>query len=162
MRINVGIVVFALALSQIACAPRRAGNFQLLDSDQVPEEKAIVYLYRAPSVLGTIDVCNVQIGDQTIGALDAGRYTHVFVEPGETRFESVGSFRAFVTVNTKAGVEYFIRQTWVFRGTGLQPRMENMTRIKALSEIAACFFVESPPMVEASEDEKEDPPDRDQ
>jgi len=143
-----------LTLLLAGCAPGPNKGFRPVCREEVPAGMAVVYLYRPPSLLGTIESCNMEIGDRVVGALDAARYTHVFVAPGKVRFETVGDYRAFVTVNIRAGEEYFIRQTWVFQPAGLQPRLENMTAIKASDELQSCTYVEEPPIIEASEDEE--------
>jgi hypothetical protein len=142
-----------LALVAVSCAPPPTGDFRFLESGDVPEGKAVVYLYRPPSLLGTIDVCNMEINGDVVGALDAAHYTHVFVDPGKTRFQTTGSFQAFVTVNLREGGEYFIRQTWVFHQTGLRPKLEHMTRIAAEPELVTCSLVEAPPIIDTPDEE---------
>jgi len=148
------VVATIVAASAIGCVPQPSGDFRFVESGDVPDGKAVVYLYRPPSVLGTVDVCNMEINGEMIGALDAARYSQVFVEPGQTRFETTGDFRAFVTVNLEEDKEYFIRQTWLFHQTGLRPRLENMTRIKAETELATCTFVEAPPIIDPPDNEE--------
>ena len=55
----------------------------------------------------------------------------------------------------KANRQYFIRQTWVFRSTGFIPVIEDMTEIKAQTEIARCLFVKAPLVVDMTDREED-------
>ncbi len=145
IRLQVFLFAILFLLAQVSCGSEPAVEFRFLSSDDVPPGKAVVYVYRPPSLLGTVGVCNMNVGSELIGSLDAAHYTHLFVEPGKSRIETVGSFHAFVTVNLKAGGEYFIRQTWVLSPAGYRPRIDNMTKVKAESDLRRCTFVERPP-----------------
>jgi hypothetical protein len=135
------------AVLLVGCGRAPVGDYEPVKESDVPQGKAVVFIYRPPSLLGTLDVCNMEIGEEVIGGLDSGRYTHLFVEPGKIRFQTDGAFEAIVTVNVREGAPVFIRQTWGFGPSGLRPRLENMTRIKAEAELASCIFVEDPPMI---------------
>ena len=131
-----------------SCAPRPAGDFELVGRQEIPDGTAVVYLYRPLSVLGGSGGCNITLGDEVIGALEAGRYTRRFLSPGKTRFEAAGGWVAFVTVNLQAGGEYFIRQRWLLGATGFEVRLDHMTRIRALPELETCSYVEAPTLLE--------------
>ena len=148
-------VVLLVALS--ACTPRIAGDFRLLNPDEVPEGKAAVYLFRPPSVIDESSVCNTMVGEVLVGGLKPGAYTVVFAEPGKTRFETVGTTPAFVTVNLNAKSEYFVRQAWHLRGVGAQPALDHLPKVKAESEIRWCSFIENPsPALKPEEEQEED------
>jgi hypothetical protein len=155
MTVRLQIFLFAIVFlaAQVSCVPEPAGEFCFLSSDDVPRGKAVVYVYRPPSPLGTVGVCNMNLDSELIGALDAAQYTHLFIEPGKTRFETTGTFHAFVTVNLKVGREYFIKQTWVLSPAGFRPRIENMTKLKAETDLKRCTFVERPPVLEEVEEQ---------
>ena len=153
LRIFLFAIVFPVA--QVSCVSEPTGEFRFLSSDNVPPGKAVVYVYRPPSLLGTVGVCNMNLDSELFGALDAAQYTHLFIEPGITRFETAGTFHAFVTVNLKLGGEYFIKQTWVLSPAGFRPRIENMTKIKAETDLRRCTFVEKPPVLEEVEEHTE-------
>ncbi len=154
MTVRLQIFLFAIVFlaAQVSCVPEPAGEFCFLSSDDVPRGKAVVYVYRPPSLLGTVGGCNMNLDSELIGALDAAQYTHLFIEPGKTRFETTGTFHAFVTVNLKVGGEYFIKQTWVLSPAGFRPRIENMTKLKAETDLRRCTFVERPPVLEEEEE----------
>jgi len=154
MTVRLQTFLFAIVIlaPQVSCVSEPAGVFRFLSSDDIPRGKAVVYVYRPPSLLGTVGVCNMNIGSELIGALDAAQYTHLFIEPGKTRFETTGSFRAFVTVNLKADGQYFIKQTWILSPAGFRPRIENMTKVKAETDLSRCTFVETPPLLEELEE----------
>ena len=146
------LVAIVFLAAQISCHSEPAEEFRFLSSDDVPRGKVVVYVYRPPSLLGTVGVCNMNLGSELMGALDAGEYTLLFIEPGKTRFETTGSFHAFVTVNLKLGGEYFIKQTWFLNPAGFQPRIENMTKLRAETHLRRCTFVETPPVLEEVEE----------
>jgi|GEM_PF-2621237 len=154
MTVKLQIFLFAIVFlaAQVSCVPEPSGEFRFLSSDDIPRGKAVVYVYRSPSPLGTVGVCNMNLDNVLIGALDAAQYTHLFIEPGKTRFETAGTFHAFVTVNLKVGGEYFIKQTWVLSPAGFRPRIENMTKLKAETDLRRCTFVERPPVLEEVEE----------
>ena len=154
MTVRLQTFLFAIVFlaAQVSCVSEPAGVFRFLSSDDIPRGKAVVYVYRPPSLLGTVGVCNMNLGSELIGALDAAQYTHLFIEPGKTRFETTGSFRAFVTANLKVGGEYFIKQTWILNSAGFRPRIENMTKLKAGTDLRRCTFVERPPVIEDVEE----------
>ena len=154
-RHSLSAVVLLVVLS--ACAPKIAGDFRLLNQDEVPDETAIVYLFRPPSVIDESAICNTMVGEVLVGGLKPGDYTVVFAQPGKTRFETVGTAPAFVTVNLNAESEYFIRQAWHFRGGGAQPALDHLPKVKAKNEIQWCSFVESPsPALEPEEEQDEE------
>ncbi len=155
MTVRLQIFLFAIVFlaAQVSCVPEPAGEFRFLSSDDVPRGKAVVYVYRPPSLLGSVGVCNMNLDSELIGALDAAQYTHLFIEPGKTRFETTGTFHAFVTVNLKVGGEYFIKQTWVLGPAGFRPRIEHMTKLKAENDLRRCTFVERPKVLEDVEEQ---------
>ena len=153
MTVRLQIFLFAIVFlaAQVSCVSEPAGEFRFLRSDDVPRSKTVVYVYRPPSPVGAVGVCKMNLDSELIGALDAAQYTHRFIEPGKTRFETAGPFHAFVTVNLKVGGEYFIKQTWVLSPAGFRPRIENMTKLKAETDLRRCTFVERPPVLDESE-----------
>jgi len=147
------LVASALAVCLACCAPRPAGDFQLVSRDEIPDGSTVVYVYRPSQLIGGTG-CNMRLGDELMGALASGRYTVRFLEPGTTRFTTVGVSIALVTVNLHAGDECFIRQRWVLGPTGIEPRLDHMTRIKAIPELRSLIYVSSPTLLEEpAEDE---------
>jgi hypothetical protein len=149
------LLVFLLVVLVFSCSPEQQGDFQYVSQDEVPAGKAVVYLYRLPSI-STAELCNVELNDEMVGALHPGQYTVCFVSPGKTRIEASKPYGAFVTVNVKANSQYFIRQTWVFRSKGFSPVIEHMTEIKAQAEIGRCLFVKAPHVVDMTDNEEND------
>jgi hypothetical protein len=143
----------------VGCVQPTGAGFRPLPVEDIPEGEAVVYLYRAHSVLGTVDRSNMLIGEEHVGALEVGQYTRVLVPAGRIRFATEGRYLAFVTANVEAGTEVFIRQRWVFRLGGFRPRVDRMTRIKAVNELGRCTYVEDPKLyVEEEEDPGEADP----
>jgi len=153
------LVAIVFLAAQVSCHSEPAEEFRFLSNDDVPRGKVVVYVYRPPSLLGTVGVCNMNLGSELMGALDAAQYTLLFIEPGKTRFETTGSFHAFVTVNLKLGGEYFIKQTWFLNPAGFQPRIECMTKLKAETDLRRCTFVEKPPVLEEIEEHTDEEDD---
>jgi hypothetical protein len=147
------LVICAVLLSLVSCAPTPVGDFRGVPADGIPDGSAVVYVYRPRQVVGG-QGCNMQLGEELIGALSPGSYTHRFLQPGRTRFTTVGDPGAGVTVILDAGEEVFIRQRWVFGAAGLEPRLDHMTRVKAMPELQRCTFVESPEVLEEPDDEE--------
>jgi hypothetical protein len=106
-------------------------------------------------MIGSAGICNLKINEAPTGGLAAGQYTYVFVDPGKTRFETTGSFQAFVTVKVEESREYFIKQTWILDPAGYRPRVENIPKLKAERELAECGYVENPPIIEEEVNEPE-------
>jgi len=106
-------------------------------------------------MIGSFGICNLKINEAPTGGLAAGQYTYVFVDPGKTRFETTGSFQAFVTVNVEESHEYFIKQTWILDLAGYHPRVENIPKLRAERELAECAHVENPPIIEEEVNEPE-------
>jgi hypothetical protein len=144
------LVIVGLVFS---CSPEQPGDFKYVSQDEVPAGKAVVYLYRPPSI-ATAGLCNVELNDKVVGALQPGQYTVCFVSPGKTRIEASKPYGAFVTVYVKANKQYFIRQKWVFRSKGFIPVIEDMTEIKAQTEIDRCSFVKAPHVVDMTDSEE--------
>jgi hypothetical protein len=145
------LVIVGLVFS---CSPEQQGDFRYVSQDEVPAGKAVVYLYRPPSITKA-ELCNMELNDEVVGALHPGQYTVCFVSAGKTRIEASEPYGAFVTVYVKANKQYFIRQKWVFRSKGFIPLIEDMTEIKAQTEIARCLFVKAPPVVDMTDREED-------
>jgi hypothetical protein len=124
-----------------------------VSQDEVPSGKAVVYFYR-PASIATVGLCNVELNDKVVGALQPGQYTVCFISPGKTRIGAAKPYGAFVTVNVNANNQYFIKQTWVLRSTGFIPVIEHMTEIKAQTEIGRCWFVKTPQPVDETDSEE--------
>ena len=148
------LFIFLLVGLVVSCSLEQQGDFQYVSRDKVPAGKAVIYLYRPPSI-ATAELCNVELNDEVVGALHPGQYTVCFVSPGKTRIEASKPYGSFVTVYVKTNKQYFIRQKWVFRSKGFIPVIEDMTEIKAQTEIARCFFVKAPPVVDMTDREED-------
>jgi hypothetical protein len=148
------LVLFLVGLV-FSCSPEQQADFQNVSQDEVPAGKAVVYLYRPPSI-ATVGLCNVELNDELVGALHPGQYTVCFVSPGKTRIEASKPYGAFVTVYVKTNKQYFIRQKWVLRSKGFIPVIEHMTEIKAQTEIGRCWFIKIPQVVDMTDSEEND------
>jgi hypothetical protein len=148
------LLVLVIVVVVFSCSQEQQGDFKYVSQDEVPAGKAVVYLYRPPSI-STAGLCNVELNDEVVGALQPGQYTVCFVSPGKTRIEAAKPYGSFVTVYVKANKQYFIRQKWVFRSKGFIPVIEDMTEIKAQTEIARCLFVKAPHVVDMTDREED-------
>jgi hypothetical protein len=149
------VLGFLLVGLLFSCSPDQQGDFQDVSEDKVPAGKAVVYLYRPPSIT-SFGLCNVELNVEVVGALHPGQYTVCFVSPGKTRIAAAEPHRAFITVNVSAPNQYFIRQTWVLSSTGVNPVIEHMTGIKAQTEIGRCLFVKTPPVIDTTDSKEDD------
>ena len=137
------------------CQPPLAGDYRAVSRDEMPEGRAVLQIFRQPSVLEDVPACNMRVGDLTVGGLQPGTYTTVFAEAGKTRVETVDTAPAFVTLYLEAGETVFVRQGWHLRGEGLQPVLEHLPAARAEDEIRRCRFVDTPDLVISPEDEGE-------
>ncbi|MBN1254679.1 MAG: DUF2846 domain-containing protein [Deltaproteobacteria bacterium] len=126
-----------------------------MSQNEVPTGKAVVYLYRSPSIV-SVGLCNVELNDEAVGALHPGQYTVCFVSCGKIRIETSDPYGAFITVNVKANDQYFIRQKWVLSSMGFSPVLEHLTEIKAQTEIGKCWFVKTPHVVDMNDSKEND------
>jgi len=148
--------VFSFVGLVFSCAPNQQGDFRSLSQEEMPEDKAVVYLYRPASAITSAGLCNLKLNDEVVGALNSGEYTVCFIAPGKTRVEAAKPYGAFVTVNVKENKQYFIRQKWALRPTGYNPVIEHMTDIRAQPEIGRCWFVKRPKVVDVTDSEEKD------
>ena len=146
-----GVAVTLLVLG--GCQPPVAGNYRAVSRDEIPAGRAVLQIFRLPSVLEDVPECNMRVGQLTVGGLQPGTYTTVFAEAGKTRVETVDTAPAFVTLYLEAGETVFVRQGWHLRGEGLQPVLEHLPAARAEDEIRRCRYVESPDLVISPEDE---------
>lgn len=151
------LLTLVVSLSLASCAPEPDGDFVELDSGGIPQDKAALYLFRTATLFDGSSACNTTVGNRTIGALMPGEYTVVLADPGKTRIETDGPFRAFVTVTIHAGEPTFIRQEWRFRNSGILPGLSHLPETAALELIRSCNFVETPPVLGHAEDEAAPP-----
>lgn len=154
MRILLALCLAGLAVVAVACAGPVGPPIEPAHPEQVPPHRALVYVYRPPSLLAGSERCNVRMNDAVAGGLRPGQYTYLVVKPGHTRFQGSDNEASFVTVILEPEHEYFIRETWLFDQTGLHSRLQHFPRVKALREMARCTYVESPPVVEKKKPEE--------
>lgn len=102
-RSSILLVLFLVGLV-FSCSPAQHGDFQYVSQDEVPAGKAVVYLYRPPSI-ATAGLCNVALNDEVIGALNPGQYTVCFFfarQDSHSSHQTVWRFRHRVRESEQA------------------------------------------------------------
>ena len=61
VRLQISLFAIVILAPQVSCVSEPAGEFPFLSRDDIPRGKAVVYVYRPPSMLGTVGVCNVNL-----------------------------------------------------------------------------------------------------
>jgi hypothetical protein len=154
MRIQFPLPAVGLLMAAVSCSAPTGPPLTPAHPAELPARRALVYVYRPPSLLAGSKRCNVTMNDAVTGGLGPGQYTCVIVKAGHTRFEGSDTDASFVTVILEPGHEYFIKETWLFDQTGLHSRLQHIPKVRALREMAGFTYVESPPVVESKTPEE--------
>ncbi len=110
------LALCCILISLIACGAT-GPIFTLVQP--LPENKAVVYIYRPPLVFNSLGWPNLYVNDVKKAALKNGSYIVLFLESGQYRIKSKGSmlFTNWYpepiekTFSFESGKEYFIRVT---------------------------------------------------
>ncbi len=132
------LVVTLLTIASLACASLGT-PYQALPS--VPEGKALVYVYRPKSFVGSAISYTVHAGDAPVVKLVNGGYRTYVAEPGETEFWAKTEARTSVTERLEAGKTYYLRGGV---GVGLvagRPKLSFVPAEQGQTEIASCRTV---------------------
>lgn len=111
----VGVAFLSLVMA--ACAPSMTTPFK--DLDEVPQGKAIIYIYRGSQANHpTMVAGNARIlyRAETLAWFPYGGYYPLVVNPGEIEINSIFDS---VTLDAKAGESYFIRISSRFTGPNM-------------------------------------------
>lgn len=76
---------------------------------EIPDDKALVYIYRPGAFFGGGVVYDVHVGETEIVALRSAGYFPYFAIPGETEFWARTEAKATVATNLEKGETYYLR-----------------------------------------------------
>jgi hypothetical protein len=107
----------------------------------VPAGKAVVYIYRPPSFVGSAVTFKVNAGDLPVISLSNGGYFPYVTAPGRISFWAKTEAESFVIVDVEPGLEYYLKGTigmGVFVG---RPRLEQVPAATGRLEILDCKLI---------------------
>lgn len=138
MRFGLALVVIFLLAGCATLGP----TYQKVD--MIPEESALVYVYRPKSFVGGGVSYTVHADGQTVTKLVNGGYYPYFSPPGEVEFWAKTESKSSVTLDVRAGETYFIKGTV---GVGFlmgRPHLMQVDAATGQAEIAECKLIPSP------------------
>jgi len=130
-RIALGVMVL-LCIGCAASGPR----FEAVT--EIPREKALVYIYRPYTVLGSGVRYHVAAQGSDIVYLEPGGYFPYFAEPGEVEFWAETEARESITTDLEPGETYYLKGSV---GIGVmigRPRLEFVDGSRGAEEVAEC------------------------
>jgi hypothetical protein len=126
----------ALAIPLLAgCA---AGGAKFSTVDSIPEQKALVYIYRPNSFVGGAIKYHVAVGDKRIVYLVRGGYFPFLAEPGETEFWARTEARAAATEYLAPGETYYLRGKVGIGVVAGRPKLQFVSAEEARGELEKC------------------------
>jgi hypothetical protein len=123
------LLVVALALSGCANGPA------FKNVADVPQGKALIYIYRPPVMLGAALVPAVVIDKLNAIQLTMGGYYPYFADPGEVTVAVIHTGRKAITLSAKAGETYYLKAGTIIFGA---PYLEAFNADVALPELKEC------------------------
>jgi hypothetical protein len=126
-------------LSALAGCASLGPPFQPLAS--VPSGKAVVYLYRPPSFVGSAVSFTVNAGELPVISLSNGGYFPYVTAPGRISFWAKTEAESFVIIDVESGMEYYLKGTV---GMGIlvgRPKLEQMPAAVGRLEILDCKLI---------------------
>jgi len=143
---NIFVILFALAALNFGCAGRRYLTTRYTEVKQMPEGKAIVYIYRVKR-LGTAVHYAVNANDKPVNDLHLylKGYLVYYASPGKTEFWAEiggsGRERTKVTLDIEAGQTYYIEGS-VKMGVWVgAPHLELVDNQEGRVEIKKCKLI---------------------
>lgn len=143
--LRTGAVVFALGviLYTQGCGPTLGHVYTKVED--MPANKAVVYVYRPSSFFGGGVVYDVKAnGKEVVTTLYNGGYYPYVTEPREIEFSAKTESRDAVTIDVKPGQTYFLKGTV---GVGFVVGRPHLTVVPpnvAENEIAECKLIPEP------------------
>jgi hypothetical protein len=113
--------------------------------DTIPAGKALVYIYRPPSLGGAAISYTVHAGQTPVGKLPNGGYRSYLADPGETEFWAKTESRSSVTEVLEAGKTYYLKGTVAVGILAGRPRLTFQTEAIGRTEIASCRVIPDAP-----------------
>lgn len=102
-----GVIFCLIASLGFGCATAKGPIFQAIE--QIPQEKGVVYVYRPDSFVGAAVHYDVYAGDIKLCDLVRGGYCSYLARPGELEIWGKTEAKGSVTVDVKAGQEYYVK-----------------------------------------------------
>jgi len=129
--INLGLLVAALAMAGCASGPA----FKKVDD--IPADKALIYIYRPSVMHGAALVPYVVVNDMNAIPLKTGGYYPVFAAPGEITVSIIHTSKRSINLSAKAGETYYVKGGTVFMALGV-PSIELMKADVGSAEVSEC------------------------
>ena len=133
-------ILLALGLLAVLAGCASLGPpFQPLAS--VPSGKAVVYLYRPSSFVGSAVSFTVNAGELPIIPLSNGGYFPYIAAPGRISFWAKTEAESFVIIEVEPGLEYYLKGTV---GMGIlvgRPKLEQVPATLGRLEILDCKLI---------------------
>lgn len=107
----------------------------------VPSGKAVVYLYRPSSFVGSAISFTVNAGEMPVITLSNGGYFPYVTAPGRISFWAKTEAESFVIIDVQAGMEYYLKGTvgmGVFVG---RPHLQQIPPDLGRLEILDCKLI---------------------
>jgi len=122
------LLVVALAVSGCATGPA-------FKTEEVPQGKALVYIYRPPIMLGAALTPSIVIDKLNAIQLTMGGYYPYLADAGEVTIALIHTGRMAIKLPVKAGETYYVKATLQFMGA---PYIEAFDADAALPELKEC------------------------
>ena len=114
-------ILAGVAVSMTGCA---ATGAQFVPFEPIPDEQALVYIYRGKSLYGGAITYHVAEGDRKIVYLKRGGYYPYLTEPGTKTFWARTEATSEVTKDLHPGETYYLRGR-IVQGVGIgRPSLE--------------------------------------
>lgn len=131
-------VLLIISLMAISCVTPGIGDFtEVMD---IPDGKAVVYVYRPDDFSGWALVYDVKYQGEKVGTLHNKSYFYFFVEPGEHQITAKTETESIAYIEVEAGGSYYIRGTVK---TGImvgRPELMAVSSLQGRSEIVECNY----------------------
>jgi hypothetical protein len=127
------IVIAILSVILVSCAS--GPPFRAIES--VPENRAVIYVYRQSSLRGAAFTPSVTVGNNAAVPLKNGGYLTMLVEPGNVPVTIRNVGQKTLSVEVVAGKSYYFRGGTVPMASGF-PALTVVPEDRALSEIKEC------------------------
>lgn len=128
-------LIAVLAVAQLtACA----GGAAFKRVEEVPADKALVYIYRPSSMFGMAIHYNVRVNDKVVTDLRNGGYFPYIGSPGELVFSAKTEASSSVTLDAKAGQTYYVKGTVGLGAFAGRPHLTLVPLAEGAEEIKDC------------------------
>ena len=111
------------------------------DVSSIPEDKALVYIYRPSWLQGAALSYYVYVNDKIITKLYSGGYYPYIAEPGKIKFWTRPENQSWAEVNLKAGKTYYLKGLIVPGIVGGQPYINIVSNPIGQDEIRDCKLI---------------------